>query len=150
MFWTHGNHACFADSTGKSGVGKVAELAPLLCPDSDKQVRLPDVLGDGDVIQAVKSRREELVKTLVQSGWSANAVDRQGRSALRWAVLLNHSRIARWLAENGARPQTVDGDPSESRLFCAVVRHDWSLVRHLITKGAKVNARSRPGDTPLH
>jgi ankyrin repeat protein len=85
--------------------------------------------------------RSHVLGTLLAQGAEIDAVDAEGNSPLRIAVLSGHLRAANILAKAGAKQD----------IFCAAGLGNVTLLaRFLDEDSAEANARMPGGETPLH
>lgn len=71
-----------------------------------------------------------------------------GRTPLSWATALGESKAQQWLLERGADPNLADDD-GWSPLHYAASGEYSNLIDPLIDAGAKLDARSNRGETPI-
>jgi ankyrin repeat protein len=95
---------------------------------------------------AANGRKLDFVKLLVEGGADVNAKNFAGVTALHIAVTGDAYDIAEYLLNHGADPSATTAN-NVTPLHEAV--KDWRLVQLLIAKGAKVNAVTHDGYTPL-
>ena len=98
---------------------------------------------------AAKTGCVELAEKILEKDFDMlNEIDQTGMSALHWAVLGNHHKIAEFLVKNGA---DVDANKYKgmSPLYLAVCSDHLACVECLLILGADVNACTSEGNTPL-
>jgi ankyrin repeat protein len=90
------------------------------------------------------------VLAFAAAGGLAGAQDRTG-DEFASAIASGNILAVRALVEDGADPDTpiVSGEHSTTPLVKAAERGKRDIVRYLLSKGAKVNARATGGDTAL-
>jgi len=89
----------------------------------------------------------ELMQLFLAHGANPRRVNRNGEQALQLAAWNDHLEAVKWLLANGA-PLDRDGN-YWGALHYAVFNGHSGLANYLIEHGAKVNARSPNGSTPL-
>lgn len=99
---------------------------------------------------AVSNESIELVKLLIENGANVNARDKEGRTPLM-VLAFHHDNIeiVRALLDGGADIETNDNS-ADTPIIEAAWGGRPNLTKLLIEKGAKVNAQSANGKTPLH
>ncbi len=105
---------------------------------------------------------EQAAVFLVERGANVNLCSRKGVTPLAWAAHRGHIRLANALLEKGAN---VNGDPFptpppgtkfapseiESIPLLAAARSDkLDVLKLLLDKGAKIEAKNSAGETALH
>lgn len=85
------------------------------------------------------------VEDLLAKGKKVDARTAQGDTALFYAVAYNRLETARVLLKNGADPNAADNQKYTPLLLACSV----GIMKALIAKGAKVDARSITGQTPI-
>jgi len=100
------------------------------------------------LMDAIRARDTEQVRTLLHSGADPNAKDRNGKTPLVQAVLEGFFQVIPLLLENGAEVNSHAND-GMTPLFWAASLGDVKTVRVLLNKGADVNARNNSGWTPI-
>ncbi len=85
----------------------------------------------------------ECARLLLDAGAAVDDTAADGASALVIAVHSGHRALANWLLEKGADPNTAGA--GYTALHAAVLRGDVELVRSLLARGARVDARIRHG-----
>ena len=109
----------------------------------------PGPSGD-DLARAAKSGRLNQVKTIVAEDPSLLDVpDGAGYTPLRWAGIRDHGKIARFLLESGADPNSV-GDDGGTPMHGAAHHDDPRMMTALLSAGGDVTHRNQWGRTPLH
>lgn len=117
------------------------------------------------LLEAVKTANLDVTRELLDKGADVNARDKW-RQGLLWHAMYNalsnnkvdqakqreFKKIALVLIEQGVDVEYTDGDQYErTPLHNAASGCDKDIVKALIEKGAKINARTRyNGNTPLH
>jgi ankyrin repeat protein len=111
-------------------------------------------LLDGDartpLVHAALSGNFDALSWLIQEGANINHQDRNGWSALHFAVQEKHADAIRCLLENGAAVDIKDihGNTPLSRAAYDA-RSDYELVRLLISHGADPKSKNRAGRSPV-
>jgi uncharacterized protein len=105
--------------------------------------------GETALMQCSRTGTAEGVKSLLNHGAEVDAKDnRQGDTALMWAVAKSHADVARVLIEYKANVSARTRDGFTPLLFAAQ-QGDADSAQTLLTAGADVNVATRDGDTPL-
>jgi ankyrin repeat protein len=89
----------------------------------------------------------EIARLLLDAGADANDASPAGESALLVAVHSGHDECAAVLLERGADPSASGA--GYTPLHAAVLRGSASMVKTLLTRGAKVDARIAHGTTTI-
>lgn len=105
-------------------------------------------------VAAVKNASPTLLGVLIKSGISVESRDFHGRTPLQAAVEHSCTRAVRVLLQHGADPNAKNERNGRSALFCAACpknsRSDnKTIIRTLVTYGAKVDARGPGNQTAL-
>lgn len=118
-------------------------IASLLVPLS-----LAAAEGDVRLIEAVKNRDPQAVRTLLDQGVDVNAPQADGATALLLAAYRNEADLVDMLVGAGA---TVDAanDLHMTPLHLACVNSNAAIVGRLLTAGADPNLRIATGETPV-
>lgn len=90
----------------------------------------------------------EAVKTLLEKGADANAINNEGHTPLMAAASYGHESIVRILIEHGAKLDNV-ASSRETALGAAAARGFERIVRMLIASGANIEAGSNKAKTAL-
>lgn len=100
------------------------------------------------LMEAVVDGQYEIVKLLIEKGADVNAKDRDGWTALLWAIHYEYPEIIKLLVENGAdiNVKTPDGR-TPLTLAIRADMHDTS--KYLINKGADVDTKNRATSSVL-
>jgi ankyrin repeat protein len=105
--------------------------------------------GETVLMQCARTGNIEAVKSLLARGADVNAKEnRQGDTALMWAVAQKHSDVVRILIEHKAAVQARTEDGFTPLMFTSQ-QGDMDSARQLLEAGAEVNAATPNGDTPL-
>jgi ankyrin repeat protein len=109
-----------------------------------------DTIIGGSVLEMASMHgSNEVVKAIIGRGMDVNHV-----SQLYGSVLIAATRRERWdnvltLLENGANPQTVDGEANRNALhYAALFGAPAAIVKALVDGGVDVNAVDVRGNTP--
>lgn len=79
-----------------------------------------------------------------------NQIDSKGVSALHLAAISSDNlAAAELLLKNGANVNIVDTEFGNTPIFAAAAFNQTEMVKFLISKGAKLNAKNKAGETPL-
>jgi ankyrin len=100
------------------------------------------------LIDAVRSRDVDRVKTLVKSRADVNAPQGDGATALHWAVHLDDAALVEYLLEVGARVDTAN-DLGVTPLYLSCTNRNGALTERLLKAGANPNAALPNGETVL-
>ncbi len=100
------------------------------------------------LIKAVKSGMVKYVKQVLDRGANINSADRNGTTALMWAVIGRHPEIVELLLTRGASPDLVNRD-DYTALTYAASNGDLEIARVLVNSKADVNHVNGYGNTPL-
>ena len=109
-----------------------------------------DVTAAGDLrlIDAVKNRDGEAVKTLLAQHVDVNAAQGDGATALHWAAHFDDQGMADSLLRAGARPNSAD-DTGVTPIYLACLNRSRTMVEKLLSAGANPNATLMNGETAL-
>ncbi|XP_076684312.1 uncharacterized protein LOC143377171 [Andrena cerasifolii] len=103
------------------------------------------------LMSAVCEGRLERVRELISSfGLPYSRNQSEGYDLLRTAIEKKHAEIANLLLANGCKVNKKNKNRVNSPLHYAAINGEVELVRVLLDKGAKVDARNSHGKTPLH
>ena len=103
--------------------------------------------GGHKLCSAVKSGDLQAVKVQLEKGVDVNARDAELRiTALSWAALHGHTKIAAFLIDRGADVNAKNQDGATA-LHSAAFFGRAEIAELLIQKGADVNAKNRKGET---
>jgi ankyrin repeat protein/spore coat protein CotH len=103
--------------------------------------------GGDELCRAVKSGDLQAVKIQVKNGVDVNARDSEfGVTALSWAALQGHTKIAEFLIERGTDVNAKNQDGATA-LHSAAFLGRAEIAKLLIQKGADVNAKNQKGET---
>jgi hypothetical protein len=107
-------------------------------------------LGRNKVLRISAHRgHEAVVRLLVEKGADVEAKNKDGWTALYWAVRYGNAAMVRLLLENGAEVDTKD-NYGRTALYRAVMEENEAVVQMLVGKGASINAKSDKGETVLY
>lgn len=99
---------------------------------------------------AVRQRDLERVKRLIAQGTDVNARDRLGSTPLLDAAWLGDLEISQFLLAHGADVNALHREAGSTALEYAVMTGRPTLVKLLLSAGARVDFRYREGETVLH
>ena len=103
------------------------------------------------LMSAVREGRLERVRELINSfGLPYSRNQSEGYDLLRTAIERRHTEIANLLLASGCKVNKKNKNRVNSPLHYAAINGEVELVRVLLNKGAKVDARNSHGKTPLH
>jgi ankyrin repeat protein len=145
----------------------VEGIASLL--DRGANINATNEYGQTAVFAAADDGNAKVIRLLISKGADVNVKDKSGTSPLREAAASRSTESVRILLDAGAKPEPgalsiacwLDRRETVSWLIDAGISPDAGmasaaavgpidLVRLLIEKGAKINATSESGHTPLH
>jgi len=105
-------------------------------------------IDDMTLIEACKKGRLEDVKRLLNEGVDVNTTDKDGNTALKWAIYYQHIDVVSFLLNSGAdvNPQNKDGHTALMATAYVGFPEATTLV---LEKGADINAKDLKGKTAL-
>ena len=104
--------------------------------------------GDLRLIEAVKTRNAETVRSLLEQRVDVNARQGDGATALHWAVHLDDGNVIDLLLRAGANADASD-DTGVTPLYLACLNRQAALVERLLQAQANPNAATVSGETVL-
>jgi ankyrin repeat protein len=104
--------------------------------------------GDVRLIDAVRAKNAERVRTLLAERVNVNATQGDGATALHWAVHLDDLALVDTLIRAGARADAAD-DTGATPLYLACTNRNAAAVSRLLAAGANANATLVSGETVL-
>jgi ankyrin len=104
--------------------------------------------GDLRLIEAVKARNIQGVRTLLAQRVDVNAPQGDGSTALHWAVHLDDGSIVDLLLGAGSRADVSD-DTGATPVYLACLNRHAGMVERLLKAGANPNAALVSGETVL-
>ena len=104
--------------------------------------------SDRSLIEAVRNRDVQSVRTLLKARADVNAPQGDGATALHWAAHLDDLVIADLLIRAGAHPGTAN-DVGATPLHLACTNRGARMVERLLAAGANPNATLLNGETVL-
>jgi ankyrin repeat protein len=104
--------------------------------------------GDQRLIEAVKRRNLETVRSLLETRVEVNARQGDGATALHWAVHLDDGSAVDLLLRAGAKADVAD-DTGVTPLYLACLNRRAVLVERLLQAQANPNAATVSGETVL-
>src|SRR5262249_24482315 len=107
-------------------------------------------LGSTPLSEAVKLGDARIVKMLLDAGSGPEGANADGETALMLAIKAGDLTIVQMLADAGANVNVVEKVQEQTPLMwaAAATRNAAEMVKLLIAKGAKVNARAKFTDWP--
>src|SRR5581483_2097993 len=104
--------------------------------------------GDLRLVDAVRNRDVDAVRTLLAQRVDVNAAQNDGATALHWAAHLDDLAMADQLIRAGARVSAAD-DTGVTPIYLACVNRSRAMVERLLAAGANPNATLLNGETAL-
>lgn len=104
--------------------------------------------GDSRLIDAVKSRNIEAVRSLLKQRVDVNARQGDGATALHWAVHHLDDSVVDLLLRAGAKPDLAD-DTGATPLYLACLNRSAGTIERLLQARANPNATLVTGETVL-
>jgi uncharacterized protein len=108
----------------------------------------PRAAVDLRLIDAVRQKDLQLVRTLVKQRIDVNAPQGDGSTALHWAARVDSMEIAEALLRAGARAGAAN-DNRVTPLHLACINRNGAMVGRLLAAGADANAATWNGETAL-
>src|SRR5262252_1635470 len=107
-------------------------------------------LGSTPLAEAVKLNDSRIVKMLLEAGSGPEGVNQDGESALMLAIKDGSLDIVQMLVNAGANVNTIEKVQDQTPLMWAAAapKNAAEIVKLLISKSAKLNARSKFTDWP--
>ena len=106
--------------------------------------------AEDDVWQAAKRGDIAALERFAAEGASLDAPEPDSNTTpLAWAALHGHVAAAKWLLDNGAEVNTLNGDGSTA-LHSAAFMGRVEIVRLMLERGANPHARHPNGALPIH
>jgi ankyrin repeat protein len=114
-----------------------------------------DIMAKDGAGQTLLHSSEHLgaIANLVSLGLDVNARDKRGVTPLLHAAWGGNVERAKCLVSFGADPNAKEGWSNNSMLHCAVQRdhtNNLAFIPYALSFGLDINARNKPGNTPLH
>lgn len=103
---------------------------------------------DTRIIDAVKARSVDRVRTLIKERADIDARQGDGASALHWAVHLDEAEVVGLLLSAGAKADAAD-DTGITPLYLACLNRRGPMVETLLNAGGNANAALVTGETVL-
>ncbi len=98
--------------------------------------------------RAAASGKNELIRSLLESGQSPNMIDKYGRTALHEATINNQQSTVKLLLSSGADPNKHD-KTGDTPLHIAAALGHVKIFKQLLNKSADTQARDTNGNTSL-
>lgn len=93
-----------AEEDGKTALSFAAGMGYQECVKALLQVVPPNSVKENPVLQASRGGHTEVVKMLVQAGWSLNCSDSAGYTSLHYAAMGGDLEVTKYLLEQGVNP----------------------------------------------
>jgi ankyrin repeat protein len=120
--------------------GDVAEAQRLIKAGAD--VRAINAYGVNAMQLAADSANTGLIALLLKAGADPESPNADGETALHLVARAGNVEAAKLLLKAGAKVDPVEGFGGQTPLMWAVARRHAAMVELLVSKGARVNARS--------
>ena len=104
--------------------------------------------GDVRLIEAIKARDVEAVRSLLEQRVDVNVRQGDGATALHWAVHLDDENVVDMVLRAGAHADAAD-DTGVTPLYLACLNRQAALVERLLQAQASPNAATASGETVL-
>ena len=140
----------------------ILSIIVLFCAQAANCQRHGDLVRVRSLAQAVKAKKNSLVRKLLKQQADPNGIDQDGSTPLHWACYLTHEtdnmRCVELLIEHGARVNTKDQE-GWTPLHWAIEKlyykqenttYTYPCLELLIDKGADVNVKDNNGYAPLY
>lgn len=102
-----------------------------------------------DLVEVISEGEILAVEKYIVAGFSSDSCDKNGVSLLNIAVRRGHVKIASILIDNGADINIVSGDRGNTPVMDAAAVGNAEILTRLIDAGAKLDIRSKSGQTAL-
>jgi ankyrin len=112
------------------------------------QATLANRYGLTPLAIAAANGNASMIGVLLDAGADANAPDPAGETPLMSASRVGSLAAVTLLLDRGATIDATDATYQQTALMVAVRENHPEIVKHLISRGASVNARTRIGRTP--
>jgi ankyrin repeat protein len=129
--------------TARSGRFLLAGLAAAMLWPS-----VPSAAGDLRLIDAVRNRDAEAVRTLIAQHVDVNGAQGDGATALHWAAHNDDLKIVDVLLRAGARANAAN-DTGTTPIYLACMNRSRAMVEKLLAAHANPNAMLLNGETAL-
>jgi len=126
--------------------GKLRKVVKQLAKASDANERSEG--GKTALHRAARDGNEDVVRILIEAGWSVGAKDNSGKTPLHEAW---NERVLKLMLEGeGLRYIDIADNDGRRPLHMAAVLRNVKLMEVLIDTGAKIDAVTNNGETALH
>lgn len=127
---------------------------PLFCGMGKKtaprlKISIMDANRSSRLHSAVKTRRIDLIEKILREGLPVDALDRDGNTALKYAVFYDYLPGVRMLVEARADVNRRLPDGNQTVLHMAVRNPSNTCMQFLIRAGANIDIEDEWHDTPL-
>ncbi|KAF4634094.1 hypothetical protein G7Y89_g4015 [Cudoniella acicularis] len=120
-----------------------------LCRERFVTINIETDLGETPLHFALRRRKVEVAKRLMDEGADINHRSAYGYSALILAGLSKDPELIQYLLNSGAQVNVPEGTCNTTALFVATYSKDLETCKLLVSSGANVNARTTDDHTAL-
>ena len=103
-----------------------------------------------DFIKAAKKGDVPLIIELINKGANINAPDKDGYTALMYAVRNNYVWLAKILIKSGADVNAQDAEGRTALMWTTLYNYPLQMAELLIEGGADVNIKDKTGHTVFY